>query len=178
VGRITTIVGAMREFSHGGGREKTVVDINRCVRSTVTVARNEWKYVSTVQLDLAPDLPAIPTLAAELNQVLLNLLVNAAHAITATGRGARGELGTITIRTTREATDIVITVDDDGCGIPYELQPRVFEPFFTTKPVGQGTGQGLAISHTIVVDKLGGDMGFESRPGVGSTFTIRLPFSG
>ncbi len=178
VGRITTIVGAMREFSHGGGREKTVVDINRCVRSTVTVARNEWKYVSTVQLDLAPDLPAIPTLAAELNQVLLNLLVNAAHAITATGRGARGELGTITIRTTREATDIVITVDDDGCGIPYELQPRVFEPFFTTKPVGQGTGQGLAISHTIVVDKLGGDMGFESRPGVGSMFTIRLPFSG
>ena len=174
--RISSIVGAMREFSHGGVREKTVVDINRSVRSTVTVARNEWKYVSTVDLELDPELPPIPTLGAELNQVLLNLLINSAHAIAATGRDERAELGSITIRTSRLAEGIVIEVEDDGCGIPYDLQHRVFEPFFTTKPVGQGTGQGLSISHTIVVDKLGGSLGFDSTPGRGSIFTIRLPF--
>jgi PAS domain S-box-containing protein len=178
VTRISNIVGAMREFSHGGVREKTVVDINRCVQSTVTVARNEWKYVSTVALELEPELPGIPTLGAELNQVLLNLLINAAQAVGASGRDAQDQLGVITIRTSRLASGIVIEVEDDGCGIPYALQPRVFEPFFTTKPVGQGTGQGLAISHTIVVDKLGGSLSFESKPRVGTTFTIRLPFSG
>ncbi len=176
--RIATIVGAMREFSHGGSREKTVVDINRCVRSTVTVARNEWKYLSQLKLELSENLPAIPTLAAELNQVLLNLLINAVHAIGATGPGEGGELGTITFRTQRVGDHIVISVQDDGCGIPHELQGRIFEPFFTTKPVGQGTGQGLAISHTIVVDKLGGQLVFESEPGIGSTFTIKLPASG
>jgi len=174
VQRISSIVGAMREFSHGGSREKTVVDINRSVQSTVSVARNEWKYVATVELDLQPDLPSIPTLGAELNQVILNLLINAAHAIAAKG----SSMGTIRIRTRREQGHLRIDVEDDGCGIPTDLQPRIFEPFFTTKPVGKGSGQGLAISRAIVKDKLHGQLGFVSSPGVGSTFTIHLPVSG
>jgi PAS domain S-box-containing protein len=178
VARITRIVGAMREFSHGGGREKTVVDINRCVDSTVTVARNEWKYVATVELTLDRDLPAIPTHGAELNQVLLNLLINAAQAVAATDRAAKGELGAIIIRTQRRGEWAVIEVQDDGCGIPTELQPRIFEPFFTTKPVGEGTGQGLSISHAIVVDKLGGRLDFVSAPGQGTTFTVSLSLAG
>jgi PAS domain S-box-containing protein len=177
VSRIGTIVGAMREFSHGGSREKTVVDVNRCVRSTVTVARNEWKYVADVAIDTEPDLPSIPTLGAELNQVLLNLLINAAHAVAATGRAERGDKGNIVIRTRRSDDCIQISVEDDGCGIPYEHQARIFEPFFTTKPVGMGTGQGLAISRAIVVEKLGGSLDFESTPGSGSTFTITLPLA-
>lgn len=177
VRRIGDIVRAMREFSHGGGREKSVADVNRCVESTVTVSRNEWKYVAEVELDLDPDLPSIPTLAAELNQVLLNLLVNAAHAIAATGSGDERGLGAITIRTRRSEAGVEIAVEDNGCGIPLALQPRIFEPFFTTKPVGMGTGQGLAISRTIVLDKLGGHLEFVSTPGLGSTFVIQLPLT-
>ncbi len=178
VARIGAIVSAMREFSHGGGREKTVVDVNRCVRSTVTVARNEWKYTAEVALDLDPDLPSVPTVGAELNQVLLNLLINAAHAVAATGRAERGEKGHIRIRTRRGDDVVRITVEDDGCGIPYEHQGRIFEPFFTTKPVGMGTGQGLAISRSIVLDRLGGSLDFESTPGAGSSFVIELPLTG
>jgi len=178
VGRISSIVGAMREFSHGGSREKSVADVNRCVKSTITVARNEWKYVAEVELDLDPALPTIPTLAAELNQVILNLLINAAHAVATTSCGEQGQLGHIVIRTRRHGGRILLTVQDNGCGIPQDLQPRIFEPFFTTKPVGEGSGQGLAISHAIVVDRLGGTLSFTSTPGAGSTFTIDLPMSG
>ena len=178
VRRIAGIVRAMREFAHSGGTEKTVVDVNRCVESTLLVARNEWKYVAKVDLELDPELPTIPSLAAELNQVLLNLLINAAHAIAASGCGEQGELGTILIRTGRSPGGIDVIVRDDGCGIPMEIQPRIFEPFFTTKPVGKGTGQGLAISRSIVVDKLGGQLHFESEPGKGATFTLHLPIAG
>ncbi|MFH1463410.1 MAG: PAS domain S-box protein [Pseudomonadota bacterium] len=173
VARIAGIVGAMREFSHGQGAEKVVTDVNRCIQSTATVARNEWKYVADLVLDLDPELPMIPTMAAELNQVLLNLLTNAAQAIGETvqddGRG------TITVRTERWERGARVTVTDNGCGIPFELQPRVFEPFFTTKPVGRGTGQGLAISRAVVTEKLGGELDFESTPGVGTTFRLTLP---
>ena len=173
VTRIASIVGAMREFSHGQGAEKVVTDINRCVRSTVTVARNEWKYVADLVLDLDPELPTIPTMANELNQVLLNLLTNAAQAI-GEARPASGK-GTITVRSERWERGVRVSVTDNGCGIPFELQPRVFEPFFTTKPVGRGTGQGLAISRAVVAEKLGGELDFDSTPGVGTTFRLTLP---
>jgi signal transduction histidine kinase len=173
IARISAIVGAMREFSHGAGTAKVVTDINRCVQSTVAVARHEWKYVAEVVLDLDPALPTLPTLPAELNQVLLNLLVNAAHAITEAAP-PEGK-GTITIRSERWGHGVRIEVIDNGCGIPFELQSRIFEPFFTTKPVGRGTGQGLAISRAMVTEKLGGQLDFESTPGVGTTFRLTLP---
>ncbi len=173
--RISAIVRSMRDFSHKGSQEKRVADLNRCIQGTVTVARSEWKYVARVVQDLDTDLPSVPTLAAELNQVLLNLLINSAQAIAETERGESSGLGTITIRSERRAGEIELSVTDDGCGIPFELQRRVFVPFFTTKRAGRGTGQGLAISRSIVVDKLGGRLDFESTPGIGTTFTIHLP---
>jgi PAS domain S-box-containing protein len=176
VQRVTRIVRAMKEFSHPGSEEKQAVDINKAVETTVTVARNEWKYVAEVETLLEPGLPAIPCHAAEFNQVILNLLVNSAHAIEqAVGDGSKGK-GKITIRTRRDKDGIELAISDTGAGIPVEAQPRMFEPFFTTKPVGKGTGQGLALAHNTIVKRHGGRIWFESTPGTGTTFFIRIPF--
>ena len=175
VKRVAQIVRAMKEFSHPGAESKTAVDLNRAVETTVTVARNEWKYVAEVETDLAPDLPPVPCLPGEINQVLLNLLVNAAHAI-ADVIGAQPETkGSITLRTRQVDEWVEIRVEDTGRGIPPEIQDRIFEPFFTTKDVGKGTGQGLALAHTVVVRKHGGQIRCESTPDEGATFVVRLP---
>ncbi|MBN9520493.1 HAMP domain-containing histidine kinase, partial [bacterium] len=128
-------------------------------------------------LDLAPDLPPIPGLAGELNQVFLNLLVNAAHAVAA-APGGDGRKGTITISTRCAGNLVEVCVADTGCGIPEDVRGRVFDPFFTTKPVGQGTGQGLAIAHAAVVKRHGGAITFETEVGKGTTFVVRLPAGG
>jgi two-component system, NtrC family, sensor kinase len=174
--QVARIVRAMKEFSHPGSEEKTAVDLNRAIENTITVARNEWKYVAEVVSDLDASLPQVPCLPGELNQVFLNLIVNAAHAITDNLAGQPGGKGVITVRTRGLPTGVEIRIQDTGCGIPPAIQSRVFDPFFTTKPVGKGTGQGLAIARNVVVKKHGGTIAFESEAGKGTTFIMNLPF--
>jgi signal transduction histidine kinase len=172
---LASIVGAMKEFSHPGSRQKKSVDLNHAIESTLTVSRNEWKYVADVVMDFDADLPPVLCLPSDINQAVLNLVVNAAHAIGQTARNnARGK-GTITVRTRCDGDCVEIRVQDTGPGIPEEIRDRVFDPFFTTKEVGQGSGQGLAIVHSIVVARHGGTIGFHSKMGRGTTFILRLP---
>ena len=167
----------MKEFSHPGCSEKEQVNINRAIESTATVARNEWKYVADVEFDLDPDLPAVPCLLGDFNQVVLNLIVNAAHAIADEISDDGEERGKITV-TTRSVGDCVeIRIKDTGTGIPEDIQKRIFDPFFTTKEVGKGTGQGLAIAHSVITDGHGGSIHCESVVGEGTTFVISLPIS-
>lgn len=174
--RVTSIVRAMKEFSHPGGKEAEPVDINHIIEVTVTVARNEWKYGSEVVLDLAPNLPGVSCLADAIGQVFLNLLVNAAQTITEKlGRTPEGGKGLITIKTEADGPWAVIHISDTGCGIPESIRGKIFDPFFTTKDVGSGTGQGLAIAYDVVTRKHGGSLTFETVLGEGSVFTLRLP---
>jgi signal transduction histidine kinase len=167
----------MKEFSHPGENQKQLTDINHCIESTIVVARNEWKYVAELVTDLDPDLPMILCLPGDFNQVILNMIVNASHAIADTQAGAEGGKGTITISSRRCDPWVEIRVADTGAGIPEAIRSRIFDPFFTTKKVGQGTGQGLAIAYSVVVDKHGGTLDFESQVGRGTSFIIRLPLS-
>ena len=178
VQRVTSIVQAMKEFSHPGSRKKERVNINRIVETTVTVARNEWKYVADIQLQLDNELPLIPCLADEMGQVILNLLVNAAHGIAAKlGDNPTGKKGAITISTIPRDQYVELSMTDTGTGIPVGIRKKIFDPFFTTKEVGKGTGQGLAIARDVIVNKHSGMLDVESTEGEGATFTIRLPFS-
>lgn len=169
VQRVATIVKAMKDFSHVDRGQLSTVDLNHALQSTLTVARNEYKYVADVVTELG-ELPAVECYASELNQVFLNLIVNAAHAIADTGNR-----GTITIRTASEGDNVRIDIADSGTGIPEEIRKRIFEPFFTTKEVGKGTGQGLSIAYQIVVQKHGGSIDLESTIGTGTTFILRIP---
>lgn len=172
--RISSIVRAMKEFSHPGTKEKIPVDINHAITTTLTVAHNEWKYVAEVETVLAPNLPKVLCLPDEINQVFLNLIVNASQAIGEIVKKTGGK-GTIKITTQSNGPWIEIRIEDSGGGIPEEIKHRIFEPFFTTKEVGKGTGQGLAIARTAIVNKHNGEITFESKAGVGTTFLIRLP---
>jgi PAS domain S-box-containing protein len=175
VQRVAKIVKAMKDFSHPGSQEKRAIEINKAIESTVAVARHEWKYVATVETDFQQDLPPVPCLIGEFNQVILNLIINAAHAIAAAAAEGLREKGTITIRTYRQGEWAEIAVEDTGTGIPDNLQSRIFEPFFTTKPVGHGTGQGLALAHSVIVKRHHGQIWFETEVGRGTTFFLRLP---
>jgi PAS domain S-box-containing protein len=174
VQRVAKIVSAMKEFSHPGSLEKRAVDLNRAIETTITISRNEWKYVAEMKTSLDPELPLVPCLAGEINQVLLNLVVNASHAIADVPR-ENGSLGTITLSTRRDGDGVEIGVADTGTGIPDHVRDKVFDPFFTTKEVGKGTGQGLMLAHSVVVKKHGGRIWFDSEFGKGTTFFIRLP---
>jgi two-component system NtrC family sensor kinase len=175
--RVTAIVRAMKDFSHPGSTAKEPADLNRSILSTVEVCRNRWKYVADLETNLATDLPTVPCFIAEFNQVVLNLVVNAADAISeVTGRDGSRK-GKIKITTQVQDDCVEIRVQDDGPGIPEKARPRIFEPFFTTKPVGQGTGQGLSLSHNIIVKKHGGELFFQTAAGAGTTFVIRLPLT-
>jgi PAS domain S-box-containing protein len=175
VRRVSKIVRAMKEFSHPDSGEKAMTDLNRSIESTITVARNEWKYVATVDQDLDPNLPMVLCFPGEINQVILNLLVNAAHAIK--DRVKESEKGQITVSTRLRGDFAEMSVSDTGGGIPENIRMRIFEPFFTTKEVGKGTGQGLALAHNVVVKKLGGRIWFETEVGRGTTFFVHLPVS-
>ena len=174
--RVATIVRAMKEFSHPGSTEKTAVNLNRAIESTVTVARNEWKYVADLHTNLDPSLPPVPCLAGEFNQVVLNMIVNATHAIADAVKGTGGK-GTITICTSRVGDFVEVRISDTGMGIPESIRHKIFDPFFTTKEVGRGTGQGLAIARSVVVGKHGGTIAVDSEIGKGTTFLIRLPLN-
>jgi len=175
VERVTNIVKAMKEFAHPDAREQSPVDLVHALQTTLLVASNEYKYVARVQTEFE-DLPFVVCNVGELNQVFLNLIVNAAHAIKDSGKDV--ETGQITIRAAQDGEQAVICVGDNGCGVPEENLSKLYDPFFTTKEVGRGTGQGLAISHSIVVDKHGGEISVASEVGVGTQFTVRLPIAG
>lgn len=175
--RVVTIVRAMKYFSHPGTAEKELSDLNQLVRNTVTISRNRWKYVAKVELELDENLPSIPLLPAEMNQVLLNLVVNAADALREKYGDLERPAGVITIRTFCDAENANVEIEDNGDGIPEEIRCRVFDPFFTTKEVGQGTGQGLAISHDIVTNKHRGQLDFVSNLGQGTVFSLKLPIA-
>ena len=170
--RVGEIVGAMKEFAHPGTGHKANADLNRAIRSTVTIARNNWKDVADVELQLDPELPPVACMVGELNQVFLGIIVNAAQALAGV---EREDKGVIRIVTSQDADWVEIRIEDDGPGMPESVKSRVFEPFFTTKDVGEGTGQGLAIARSHVVDHHGGTLEVESEVGQGTTFVIRLP---
>ncbi|HSK97537.1 MAG TPA: ATP-binding protein [Euzebyales bacterium] len=176
VQRVATIVKAMKAVGRASQAEQTAADLNAALESTLVVSRSEYKHLAHIDLDLG-DLPPVVCHVGELNQVFLNLIVNAAHAI-AERVAETGERGRIGLRTRADGDDVVIEISDDGAGIPEEIRHRVFEPFFTTKEVGKGTGQGLSLSRSLVVDRHGGTISVDSTPGVGTTFTIRLPVAG
>jgi PAS domain S-box-containing protein len=178
IDRISGIVRAMRELSHPGTGERVPIDVNRVIETTINVARHEWKNVCEIVTDLSPALPAVPCLPGDLNQVILNLLVNAAQAIADAGPLDQTQThaqARIAIETQHSGDEIEITVTDTGPGIPDAIRDRVFDPFFTTKEVGRGTGQGLAIAHNIVVHKHQGRIWFDTQAGAGTTFHVRLP---
>jgi signal transduction histidine kinase len=171
--RVAEIVRSMRELAHPDRPEMSEVDLNHLIRNALVVARAEYKYVAEVATDLAP-LPPVRCHAGELNQVMLNLLVNASHAI-ADAVARSGKKGLITVSSRIDGEAIVISVADTGGGIPENIRHRIFEPFFTTKEVGRGTGQGLAISHNIIVKRHGGAIDCDSQVGKGTVFHVHLP---
>lgn len=176
VGRVSRIVRAMKEFSHPGGEGHDEVDLNRIVESTVIVASNAWKNVADLDLELEQDLPGVPCAEGPLKQAILNLIVNAVHAIEDARSASTepGRKGRLSVSTRNVGREIEIHVGDTGTGIPEEVRSRIFEPFFTTKDVGRGTGQGLAQVRRVVVDH-GGRLEVESEVGVGTTFVVGLP---
>jgi signal transduction histidine kinase len=172
-GQVARIVLAMKEFSHPGERAKAEVDLNRSVENTVAVSRNEWKQWAQLETRLEETLPRVNCLAGEINQVLLNLVVNAAHAIEEAQRGADGRILISTLRLDEDHVEIV--VEDNGVGMTDAVIEQIFDPFFTTKRVGKGTGQGLAICRDVIVAKHGGRISVNSTPGAGSRFSVILP---
>jgi PAS domain S-box-containing protein len=177
VKRIAKIVKGFKEFSHPGSEEKQTINLNQAIETTISVAKHEWKYCADVVTAFDADLPAVPCLVGEFNQVILNLIVNSAHAISSAAEKSGKGKGTITVSTRREDDWARIAVADTGDGIPVEIRSRVFEPFFTTKEVGKGTGQGLALAHAAIVKRHHGQLWFESELGRGTTFFIRLPLA-
>ncbi len=175
IDRVTEIVRAMKDFARPAHKQRVATDLNRAVHSALVVATHEYKYAADARLE-AGQLPLVPCFPGELGQVLLNLLVNAAHAIQDVA-GDSNQRGEIVVRTWSEEEHAVISISDTGAGIPTELADRVFDPFFTTKEVGRGSGQGLTIAHNIIVSKHGGRLEFDTHPGQGTTFFIRLPLS-
>jgi signal transduction histidine kinase len=173
VHRVAKIVQAMKDFSHPGNESKVPIDLNRAIESTLTVCRNEWKYVADLKTDFDLSLPPVACLPGEFNQVILNIVVNAAHAI-AEKEAGKGK-GVINVSTRSQGDKVEIRISDTGTGIPETARGRIFDPFFTTKEVGKGTGQGLAIARSVVVDKHQGEIFFETQTGQGTTFVIRLP---
>jgi signal transduction histidine kinase len=173
--QVTRIVQAMKEFSHPGVEGKTAININKAIESTITMSRNEWKYVADLETDFQPDLPLVSCLAGEFNQAVLNILINAAHAIAEVVEGSSEGKGKIKVTTRQDGDWVETRISDTGPGIPAEIGARVFDPFFTTKDVGQGTGQGLAIAYSVITEKHGGTIAFEAETGQGTTFIIRVP---
>ena len=167
--RVTEIVRAMKDFSHLDRSKISTIDISQAIENTLTVARNEYKYIADVTTDFA-ELPAVQCFASDLNQVFLNLIVNAAHAIADKGN----DRGQITVKTRSVNNQVEVAITDTGAGIPKEIEHRIFDPFFTTKEVGRGTGQGLSIAHQII-RKHSGSISFETEIGVGTTFLVQIP---
>jgi len=177
IGRVAEIVRALKDFAHPGSETPTPIDLNAAIETTISVSRNEWKYVAELTTDFDDSLDAVPALAGPINQALLNIIVNGAHAIAdkVGERPAESERGRISITTRRRDGHAEIRISDTGGGIPDGVRSRIFDPFFTTKEVGKGSGQGLAIAHNVVCDQHGGSISVETAPHVGTTFIVRIP---
>lgn len=173
--RVSEIVKSMQQFAHPGNGEKIPFDMNKAVQNALTISRNEWKYIAQVKMELAECLPEIPVFPGEVNQVILNMIINASHAIAQRQEGELNHKGWLTLRTQSADGHVQIQIQDNGAGIPQEIQNRIFDPFFTTKPVGKGTGQGLALAYSCVYEKHQGSIEVQSTVGQGTTFTINLP---
>ncbi|MCC9601699.1 PAS domain-containing protein [Stieleria sp. JC731] len=176
VDTVAKIVSAMKELSHPGTQEKSRIDLNRILHSAITVAKSEWKHIADVRIDACSDMPPLMGFPSELNQAILNIIVNAVHAIRDRIATQGIERGQIYIKTSFNEDFAIISIADNGGGVPVEIRDKVFEPFFTTKEIGKGTGQGLAIAHSAVVSKHGGTLSLEVREGQGSKFTLQIPF--
>jgi PAS domain S-box-containing protein len=175
---VAKIVKSMKEFSHPGTDVKQAINLNAAIQSTTTVSKNEWKYLATLDFDLDSSLPPLLCYPGELNQVMLNLIVNAAHAIEEKrNKNSLEELGQIKITTKYIDNNAVITISDTGTGIPESILSMIFDPFFTTKSVGKGTGQGLTLARRIIVERHGGTLSVDSKENIGTVFTITLPIS-
>jgi len=174
--RITEIVRSMKDFSHPDQHDMGQIDLNRAIASILVVARSEYREVAEVATDFG-ELPLVTCHGGQINQVLLNLVINAAHAIADVVRGTP-DRGLITARTFRDGTDVVIWISDTGGGIPESIRDRIFDPFFTTKEVGRGTGQGLSIARDVIVKGHRGSLSLQNDPTQGTTFVIRLPVDG
>ena len=173
---IASIVQAMKEFSHPGAKTRQKADINKGLVNTVNVSKNKWKYLSDIKFELAENLPGILCLPGELNQVFLNIIINAVHAIEEKNRKLESrDKGLITISTEMNPPWIDIRFKDTGGGVPAEMKDKIFDPFFTTKQIGNGTGQGLAIAYDIINNKHRGIITIEETNSKGSVFLIRLP---
>lgn len=172
---VAKIVSAMKQFSHPGAEEKVYTDINKAIQNTITISRNEWKYVADIITDFDASMPRVPCLPGEFNQVILNMIINAAHAVADSIDEASGRKGAINVKTRRENHWAEIRIADTGPGIPKGIRDKIFDPFFTTKEVGKGSGQGLSISHSVIVNKHGGSIDFETEINKGTTMIIRLP---
>ena len=174
--RVAEIVRSMKEFAHPDQTTMGTLDLNKAIESTLTVARGEYKLVAEVEKQLG-EIPPICGFAGEINQVLLNILVNAAHAIEDVVRDT-DKKGVIRIETAQVGDSVSISISDTGGGIPASIHDQIFDPFFTTKAVGKGTGQGLAIARSVIQEKHGGSLTFDTAIGKGTTFTVRLPIAG
>ncbi len=174
VERVTRLVQGLKGFSHSGGdMGKQDVDINAIIENTLIISKNEYKYVAETKTELE-QIPLVLGFHGDIGQVILNLVVNAAHAVGDKMKETK-EMGLITIKSTTEDNNVLITVSDTGKGVPENVKNRIFDPFFTTKTVGKGSGQGLAIARTIIQDRHHGSLTFSSIPDVGTDFFIRLP---
>lgn len=175
--KVSTLVLAMKEFSHPGSKEKEQSDLNKIIETTIQVALSEWKYTAELRLDLAPDLPLISCYANEVGQVILNLLVNSSQAIKERlEKEPQTKKGLISIETKQVEDNAEIRIRDNGGGIPADILDKIFDPFFTTKEVGKGTGQGLAIARDVIQNKHDGTLTVNSQWGEGTVFTVILPF--
>lgn len=172
---VSGIIAAMKAFSHPGSVEFEPTDLNSLLETTLTVSRNEWKYVAEVERDFSESLPLVPAHGSELGQVFLNIIVNASHAIADAKREGGGVIR-IQTRQCEASNAVVVSIGDNGCGMPADVRKRAFDPFFTTKSVGKGTGQGLAIAHTIIRDHAG-TIEIQSEPGAGTSFEIMIPLA-
>jgi PAS domain S-box-containing protein len=172
--RIAEIVRSMKNFSHHHDQhEMSPVDLNKAIASTLVIARSEYKDCADVETEYG-DIPQVVCHGGQINQVVLNLVVNSAHAIHDLVK-KNGGRGRIAVRTTVSGDQVVIAISDTGGGIPEGIRARIFDPFFTTKEVGRGTGQGLSIVRNVIVKGHGGELDFDTEIGKGTTFYVRLP---
>lgn len=171
---IAGIVRSLKALVHPGGNTKVETEVNETIKQATTLSRGEWKYCAELDLQLSDDLPKVLCYPGELSQVLINLIVNAAHAINVNQKEGMGK---ITISSFEYKSSVGIMIEDSGGGIPLEIQHRVFDPFFTSKDVGEGTGQGLTFAHTSIVERSNGTLFFETMEGEGTTFHVYLPCS-
>ncbi len=174
ISRVNKIITSLRNFSHSSNREKAPSNINKAIEDTIIISTNEWKYVATMNTDLDASIPLVTCAIDEINQVIINMIINATHTIKDKIETGEFRLGRIDISTNTSENEIEITITDNGMGIPQEYTEKIFDPFFTTKEVGRGTGQGLAIAHDII-SKHNGRITFETEKGVGTSFHVFLP---